>query len=393
MGIMDFIKTGVKEMMIARPDSAKSQIIYKHPENTIPKYSQLTVDADEAAVFFRDGAFVGVLKTAGAGQRHTLDAGNIPFLSNLVDSFTGGNIFVTDLYFVTMRAIRETKFGGPLQTLKDPELEITVSPRVFGNFAWKVSDPTNFIVNYTGMTNELSNDKVESWITTKFMNAVKKTVPEFVIKKSIDVQSLGAYHDELGQNFLTQCDDLSEIGIQFLELGDFSINFSDEDLKRIQEAQARYADIKVKKKAKDELSQGNFMQYAAAEAMMGAGAGMAKGGGGDGAVQGGAGVGMGFAMAQMFGQNMAQGMAQGYPQGSGHGGGGHGGSSQGGAVPAAGGVLVTCPACSAKVAPGKFCSACGANLSPQARPCSACGTMLAPGAKFCANCGTAAPQS
>ena len=115
MGIMDFIKQGTREMMIARPDAAKQYIVYKHPEQTIPMFSQLTVDADEAAVFFRDGSLVGVLRTAGAGQRHTLSTGNIPFLSNLVDSFTGGNIFVTDLYFVTMRPFRNAGFGGSMR--------------------------------------------------------------------------------------------------------------------------------------------------------------------------------------------------------------------------------------------------------------------------------------
>ena len=85
MGIMDFIKTGTREMMIARPEAAKQYIVYKHPDTTVPMYAQLTVAADEAAVFYRDGGHVGVLRTAGVGQRHTLHTGNIPFLSNFVD--------------------------------------------------------------------------------------------------------------------------------------------------------------------------------------------------------------------------------------------------------------------------------------------------------------------
>ena len=50
MGIMDFVKGGVKEMMIARPDEKKSLVVYKHPDQNIPFWSQLTVDSDEAAV-------------------------------------------------------------------------------------------------------------------------------------------------------------------------------------------------------------------------------------------------------------------------------------------------------------------------------------------------------
>ncbi|MBK6811278.1 MAG: hypothetical protein IPG81_20755 [Sandaracinaceae bacterium] len=56
---MNFVKDGIQEMLIQRPDDKKNLIVYKHPENTIPTGAQLTVDADEAAVFFRDGGLVG----------------------------------------------------------------------------------------------------------------------------------------------------------------------------------------------------------------------------------------------------------------------------------------------------------------------------------------------
>lgn len=417
MSIIDFVKGGVREMIIARPDAAKQHIVYKHPERTIPKWSQLTIGADEAAVFFRDGALVGVLRTAGVGQRHTLDTGNIPFLSNLVDSVTGGNIFVTDLYFVTMRPIRDTKFGGPLQAMKDPELEITVSPRIFGTFQWRIAEPDRFIVNYLGLGDATSNDRVESFIQTKFMNAAKKTVPTFVIRQKIEVQALGAYHDELGQTFLQKCDDLSDIGVQFLGLGDFSINFSDEELKRIQDAQDKYADIKAKKRAKDELGAGNYMQYAAAEAMLGAGQGMAKGGGeGGGMMQGGMGFGMGMAMANMYGQQVQgmpqQGMPQqgypqgapqqGYPQGYPQGAPQQGYPQQGypqqqgapvqAAPPTSADGTTVCTQCGARVPPGRFCAECGASMAPpQPKACTGCSHVNAPGAKFCANCGMKVP--
>lgn len=384
MSIMDFVKGGVREMVIARPDSAKNFIVYKHPERTIPKWSQLTIDADEAAVFFRDGSLVGVLRTAGVGQRHTLDTGNIPFLSNLVDQFTGGNIFITDLYFVTMRPIRDTKFGGPLQAMKDPELEITVSPRIFGTFQWRIAEPEKFIVNYLGMGESPTNERVESFITTKFMNAVKKTVPNFVIRQKIEVQNLGAYHDELGHTFLQKCDDLADIGAQFLGLGDFSINFSEDELKRIQAAQDKYAEIKAKKRAKDELTGGNYMAYSAAEALQGAGQGMAKGGGGEGSgmMGGGMGFGMGMGMAQMMQQQMG-----GYPGAPGMAPGMAPGANTMPQATAPG--LVSCPGCNAKVPPGKFCAECGTSLAPpQPRPCPACNTLVAPGGKFCMNCGT-----
>ncbi|MCS6858060.1 MAG: SPFH domain-containing protein [Sandaracinaceae bacterium] len=384
MGIFNFVRSGVREMMIARPDTARHLIVYKHPDRTIPKWAQLTVGADEAAVFFRDGSLVGVLRTAGVGQRHTLDAGNIPFLSKLVDSFTGGNVFVTDLFFVTMRPIRDTKFGGPLPPMKDPELEITVSPRIYGTFQWQIVEPDRFIVNYLGLGQDTSNERVTGFIQTKFMNAVKRTVPEFVIRRSIEVQALPAYHEELGQTFVQRCEDLSDIGVRFLGLGDFTINFSEEELRRIQEAQDRYAVIKAKKRAKDELAEGNYLQYAAGEAMLQANAR----GGGSGPMEAGMGMGMGVMMAQMYQHVLGN-------RGGVSGGGGHAvnpsppvnnpqaSGGKGGAV--------TCPSCGAQVPPGKFCAECGASLTPQPKPCTNCGALIPVGAKFCSECGTRAP--
>ena len=272
------------------------------------------------------------------------------------------------------------------------------------------------------MGGQQTNEQVERWITTRFMNSVKRTVPQFIIRQKIEVQALAAYHGEIGQMFMQNCPDLSEIGVQFLELGDFSINFDDDDQKRLEEAQARYADLKVKKRAKQELGDGNYMAYAAGEAMLGAGQGMAQGGGegGSGPMQGGAGLGMGFAMAQMFSNQVQQPQGHppqqgGYPPQQGgyppqQGGyppqqGGYppqqGQPQQGqpqqwgqqpsapGAPPQAAGGAVTCPSCNANVPPGRFCAECGASLAPpQPKPCPACSTVCAPGAKFCANCGT-----
>src|SRR5258706_13555928 len=88
MGIFDFVKKGAQEMCIARPDDAKDLIVYKWPDQTIPMKAQLTVAQDEIALFYKDGVFVGKVDAG----RHTLETSNIPFLSRIIDTFTGGNV-------------------------------------------------------------------------------------------------------------------------------------------------------------------------------------------------------------------------------------------------------------------------------------------------------------
>ena len=408
--VMNFVKDGIQEMLIQRPDDKKSLIVYKHPENTIPTGAQLTVDADEAAVFFRDGGLVGALRTAGVGQRHTLTSQNIPILGRLVDNVTGGNIFVTDLYFVTMRPIYGQRFGGALGYIEDPMLGEMVSPRIFGEYAFRIFDPERFIVNYVGLQNAGSNEDVSRWLTGKFMNSVTTVIGEVMESEQKSILQLMRLQQQLAQTFLQRCPDLNDIGVQITDVGEFRVNLDEAEEAQLKAAQAEIGTAKRQARAAQigigtaqaqaaqkqfELDQkfqqdaryvqglagGNFGAYAAGAAMMGAGEGMAKGGGegGGGGMMAGAGLGAGFGMANMMMGAMQQ---PGQPGQQ---------APQQPQAPVAAGGTVTCPGCRANVAPGKFCAECGTSLSPAPKFCPGCGTQGQPGAKFCANCGTGYP--
>ncbi|MEM9860225.1 MAG: SPFH domain-containing protein [Myxococcota bacterium] len=335
--VFNFVKDGVQEMLIHRPDDKKDLVIYKHPENTIPKYSQLTVDADEAAVFFRDGAIIGTMRTAGAGQRHMLDSQNIPFLGQLIDSVTGGNIFLTDLFFVTMRPIYEQRFGGELGYVEDPMLGEMVTPRIFGKFAFQITDPARFIVNYVGMRTPPGNEAVLGWIKDVFRNSVKTVVGQVLVSEQKSFLQLMPLQQQLARAMEANAPDLANIGVKILQVGDFNINLSDEDEATLKAAQAeigaakraaRVAQIGISQAqaeaqqrqfqldqdlAQDAkytgLAGGDFTRAAAGKAMIGAGQGMAKGGGGGeggNPMMAGAGMGVGFGMAQAMGMGFQQ---------------------------------------------------------------------------------------
>ena len=146
MGVFDFVKNGVRELMIARPDTMKNLIVYKHPDQNLPNYSQLTVDSDECAVFFKDGRVIGILPPG----RHTLQTQNIPFLNGIVQSFTGGQVFIAEVFFVKTTPVRSVPFGGPIGDMIDPLTAEQISPRIFGEFSVVVTDPVRFVVGYVG---------------------------------------------------------------------------------------------------------------------------------------------------------------------------------------------------------------------------------------------------
>ena len=398
MGVFDFAKAGVREMMIARPDNLKQLIVYKHPDQNIPMYSQLTVDSDECAVFFKDGRVVGVLPPG----RVTLQSQNIPFLNGLVTSFTGGQVFITEIYFVKTAPVRSVPFGGPIGDMLDPLTGEQVAPRIFGEMSVVVVDPVRFVVGYSGQAAAGDNDAVLSWIKGLFMNGVKTTLGELCETEGKSLLQAVSLTQKLAAAFVGHAPDLADIGVRILQVGQFNINFSDEDRERLKAANAEIAkaqrEVRVKQigvagAAADaqanqfQLDQkfgqdsryvkelaGSYQGYAAGQAVIGAGEGMAAHGVGGGGI---AGLGAQMAVGVGMGNAMAGGFA-----------------APVGAAPAPsfspGGTQVACGKCGAKQPGGKFCAECGAPLVVQKKFCSGCGIELAAGAKFCANCGTSA---
>ena len=399
MGVFDFVQKNVSQMMIARPDHLKHLIVYKHPDQNFPMYSQLTIDSDECAVFFKDGRVVGVLPPG----RHTMHTQNIPFLGSIVNQFTGGNVFISEIFFVKTVPVRSIPFGGPAGEIVDPGTGLQVPIRIFGEFSVVVTDPVRFIVGYSGQAAAGDNDQILQWVKGKFINSVGTVLCELAEAEQKSILSVINNKERLAQAFVTRAPALNDIGIRITEMGKIDPNIPEEHMVELRAAVKELADAQreVRKKqiaiagaAADaqanqfsldqkfnqdaryvnQLAGGNFGAYAAGQAMIGAGQGMAAHGMGDGLAGAGAGMAVGVGMGNMMAGQFNQGMMGAPPPPP--------------ASISAGGVLVTCGACQFKQAAGKFCSNCGTGLPQAPKNCTGCGTMLTVGAKFCANCGT-----
>ncbi len=397
MGVFDFVRNGVREMMVARPDNQKALIVYKHPDQNVPTNAQLTVDSDECAVFFKDGRVVGVIPPG----RVTLHSQNIPFLNGLVTSFTGGQVFITEIYFVKTTPVRSVPFGGPIGDMLDPLTGEQVQPRIFGEMSVVVVDPVRFVIGYSGQAASGDNDTVLSWIKGVFLNGVKTTLGELCENEGKSLLQAVSLTSQLAAAFVAHAPDLADIGVRILQVGQFNINFAEEDRQRLVAAnaeiakaqrQVRVRQIGVAGAAADaqarqfqldqQFSQdaryvkdlaGSYQGYAAGQAVIGAGRGMAEHGVGGGV----AGLGAQMAVGMGIGNAMSAGVAQ-----------------PAVAQPPAptfspGGTQVSCGKCGSKQPGGKFCADCGSPLVTQKKFCPGCGTEAVAGSKFCANCGTA----
>ncbi|MBS0396591.1 MAG: SPFH domain-containing protein, partial [Proteobacteria bacterium] len=263
---------------IARPDEAKDDILYKWPELTIRKLTQVTVQPDETALFVKEGKIVGTLPQG----RSTLDGALIPFLGDIVDWASGGNMYRAELYFVGTREFVSLPFGGPVDNVADPETGLAVGLRVFGEYALTVVDPSAMITRLVG-TRQASNDLITDWAREQIMKVLRTGVVRRLTTEKWPVLGLAARTADIEAALIADVQaPLAPYGLKITRLGNVTISLNPDDEKTLKGLR--------KDTAYTQLA-GGFREYGVGAALKGIGEGAAAGGNGGVAALG---VGMGL---------------------------------------------------------------------------------------------------
>jgi len=360
----------LNRQFIARPDEAKQDILFKWPDLTIRKFTQVTVQPDETALFIKEGKVAGTLPQG----RSTLDGALIPFLGDIVDWASGGNMYRAELYFVGTREFVSLPFGGPVDNIEDPETGLAVGLRVYGEYALVVSDPAAMILKLVG-TRQASNDLITDWAREQILKMLRTSVVRKLTTEKWPVLGIAARTGDIEAALIADVEaPLAPYGVKITRLGNVTISLKPEDEQTLKG---------LRKDAAYTRLAGGFREYGVGAALKGIGEGAAAGGGGGVAALG-VGMGLGGMVAGLGAMNPA-GPNPGAPLGPAP-------APAPGSGPAPGGAgATTCASCHEPNAPGaKFCSSCGAAMTvPKAAHCTQCGTAAAPGAKFCGSCGAA----
>ena len=271
----------LRREFIARPDACKAEIVFKWPDENIRRRSQVTVEQDESAVFFRDGTVRGILQPGVS----TLESSEVPFLGDLVDSATGGNFFKTELYFVSTREFPNLPFGGMVDNVVDPETQLAVGLRVFGDYSLKVTAPDKLIVNLVGTRELLGNDQITDWMRDQLLKVFRQEVVGHINASAWPILGIASHNAEIEDEVIDGARAvLSDYGIAVARMGNFVISIKPED----EDALKKYRrDVQYTKLA------GSFQAAAAGEAVEAIGEGAEKGGGAGGAAVIGAGLNLG----------------------------------------------------------------------------------------------------
>ena len=329
-------------------------------------WTQLIVRESQEAILFKDGK---ALDLFGAG-RHTLSTNNIPLLGRLMNLATGGeSAFKAGVWFVNRASVLDVKWGtqNPI-LLRDPEYQIPIYVRAFGQFGIRVSDSRQFVVKLAGNKTQVTCGEVAEYFKGLILSRMGDMIATYIARKQVNIFEISAYLEDMSNEAVEKLrPEFALYGIEPLNFYFGSVNVVDDDegIKKLKSAMAERASMNVMGTSYQQKRSFDVMESAA------------KNEGGGSLLGAGVGLGAGMGMGGAFGQMAAQMGQYVNPQGA---------TGQAMTPPAnpqpntAGGV---CPSCGQPVISGaKFCMNCGARLV-----CSNCGNALIPGAKFCPNCG------
>src|SRR5207237_10310230 len=129
--------------------------------------------------------------------RVTLDSSEIPFLGILVDAASGGNLFRTEIYFVSTREFPNLPFGGAIDNVVDPQTNFGVGLRVFGEYSLKVIEPQALIVNLVGTQNLSTNVQITDWMREQLLKTLRPDVVAHVVSHAWPPQEIAGETDEI----------------------------------------------------------------------------------------------------------------------------------------------------------------------------------------------------
>ena len=190
----------------------------------------------------------------------------------MIDWATGGNAYKAELYFVGTREFPGNTFGGRIDDVQDPQTGMIVTLRVFGDYSMQVKDPVALITNLVGTVDVANNEAITGWMSDQLLKVMRTHMTVQIVRNGWPILGLSAYTPDIEEEVMAKGNEqLATYGVAIIRMGNFDINLSEQD------------ETQLKTLAKDTAYSrlaGSFQQYAAGEMALGAGQGMAQGGGG-----------------------------------------------------------------------------------------------------------------
>lgn len=272
--VFKWLTNETKSFYIARPAEYANDLIYLHPDKSIPRGTKLTVRSDECVLFFREGNFIGRINSGTV----LLDTANIPFLGHLlIDKFTDANHFICEIFFISLK---ESIFEIPLCSLgqyKDTNSSNLVSINARANYTVKVIDPVKLVIGMGGQ-NQYSGSVVEVILNGRVLNQFRKAVGVRTLQKQV-LDVVSNVDSENISDEIKKVSDLEfeSIGIKIVRIFDLILSLDQESYQVLRAFGKQEAELSIQAKGM-RLAQGEgFAEYNLIQGQRAALEGLGKG--------------------------------------------------------------------------------------------------------------------
>lgn len=207
-------------------------LIWKQPEEDFNTGSKLIVAVGEEAIFVKGGKVEGVFE---AGT-YSLKTKNYPFLSRIVNAFTGGvsryNCFV---YFVRKADSKEILWGTqtPVQ-VRDKKYGIRTDVKARGAYVVRIENAPKFLEKMIGANvNFETQDGLYDYFAEELQSIVKATVAKTLNEYPDELIGIDAFLQDLSKTIKEHLSPLfGEYGLQCVR---FSLSGLDVDTTKYDE--------------------------------------------------------------------------------------------------------------------------------------------------------------
>ncbi|MBQ9419621.1 MAG: SPFH domain-containing protein, partial [Synergistaceae bacterium] len=253
------------------------------------------VRENQEAILFRDGQALDLFRAG----RHSLSTDNIPMLRRLMNLPTGGeSAFKAGVWFVNKVNVLDIKWGTPTPILlKDPEYQIPIYVRAFGQFGLRVSESRQFVLKLAGNKTELTRADIENYFKGLILSRMGDMISTYIAHKKINIFEINAYLEDMSNEAVDKIRaEFMNFGIEPLNFYFGSVNVLDDDegIKKLKSAMSERATMNV--------IGYNYQQKRSFDVLDAA----AKNEGGSSLIGAGVGLGAGIGMAGPIGQMAAQ---------------------------------------------------------------------------------------
>lgn len=191
-----------------------SLLIWRQPEEDFNTNSTLIVMPGEEAIFINGGKIVQTF-TNGT---YKLNTKNYPFISRLINAFTGGiSTFNCVVYFVRKSDSEEIRWGtrSPIQ-VRDKVWGIRTDAKIRGSYKVKIADPALFLEKLVGNNIRYQQQSdLNKYFAEEFQGVIKTAVSKFLNSLEQELIGIDAYIDELGRSIEPFIDEaLAEYGLK-----------------------------------------------------------------------------------------------------------------------------------------------------------------------------------